>query len=229
MATLAEIYEGATPEVTPAPVIEPTPEVVEPQGVKEPEPAQVEPPSPVIEERMVPLKALEEERRKRQEAEAKIPVQEQKTPDVFEDPEGYQKHMAETLQQATFNERCNISRFLAKRDFPDLEQKLETFQTLVTQYPQYAAQIRNSPSPYHEMAEIVAKHEKLKALENVDQVEAKLRAEIEAKVRAEIKAEAEKAEALKNSIPTSLVGMPSKGTIKGSTWSGPTPLKNIYK
>lgn len=227
MQSLNDIFEGAPAEQTPA--AEPTPEPIAepPQGVKQ----EAESPSPEkIEERMVPLKALEEERRKRQEAESRLTQKEPvKTPDVFEDPEGYQKHMAETLQQVTFNERCNISQFLAKRDYPDLDAKLETFQELVKDYPQYLNQIRNSPSPYHEMADIVNKHEKLKSLENVDQVEAKLRAEIEAKVRAEYEAKAKKDAALKASIPTSLVDAPSKGPIRGNEWSGPTPLKDLFK
>lgn len=229
MASLSEIYEGAEP--TPVAVQEPEPVATEPQGVKEAEPAPVESPSPVTqEERMVPLKALEEERRKRQEAEARFQQQEpKKTPDVFEDPEGYQQHMMGVIQQATASERFGISKFLAKRDHPDLEQKLETFQEIAKQNPQYLTQVSSSPSPYHEMAEIVAKHEKMKAMEDLPAYEAKLRAEIEAKVRAEIKAEAEKTAVLKASIPTSLVGTPSKGSIKGSSWAGPTDLKSIYK
>lgn len=230
MQSLNDIFEGKAPEAVPEPQQPVTPEpVAEPQGVKD-EPG-VEPPSPeTVQERMVPLKALEEERRKRQEAEARINQQEPKrAPDIFEDPEGYQKHMTELLNQTRTQDRIALSREMLMIVKDDYEQRENEFLELAKQDEMLIAKMANSSNPAKFVYETAVKAEKAKQLENVDQYEAKLRAEIEAKVRSEFEAKAKKDAALKASIPTSLVDAPSKGSIKGNEWSGPTPLKNLFK
>ena len=224
--SLNDIFEGTIAE--PTPVAEPTPEVVaeEPQGVIEAEPPSPEP----IQERMVPLKALEEERRKRQEAEARINQQEpKKAPDIFEDPDGYQKHMTELLNQSRTQDRIALSREMLLMVKDDYEQRENEFLELAKQDEMLIAKMVQSGNPAKFVYETAVKAEKLKQFENVDQLEAKLRAEIENKVRAEFEAKAKKDAALKAAIPTSLVDAPSKGPVKGHDWSGPTPLKDLFK
>ena len=84
-----------------------------------------------------------------------------------------------------------MSEFYARREHADLDSKVETFKELKLTNPALEAQVMNAASPYHEIVDIVAKHEKMEKMQNIDEFEATTRAEIEATVRAEIKAEIE--------------------------------------
>ena len=243
MDSLASVFEDGEPEATEA--ITETTEVAEeapavkPETVeKEEEPeATTAPEVPEAEPQHVPLQALKAEREKRQAAERQIAefnANKEKTPapDVFEDQKAYTEHMQTEFNQAMFNERANLSEFYARREFVDLDDKLETFQALKATNPALTAQVQNAASPYHEIVDIVAKHEKMEKMQNIDEFEASTRAEIEAKVRAELEAEFKgKADASKNlrdSIPTSLVNEPSKGSVNKPTWEGASPLNSIF-
>ncbi len=209
----------------------------EPEKVEKNEPD--EPTSPEVEEpesKSVPIQALMAEREKRQALELQIAnsnKDRKPAPDIFEDQEAYTKHFQQQIDNDRFNDRANQSEFYAQREYgaDNLALKLETFKELKTSNPALEAQVLNAVSPYHEIVDIVNKHEKMEKMQNIDEWEAKTKAEIEAKVRAEIKAEIEgKANAdksLRDSIPTSLVDEPSKGTINKPTWTGPSALDQI--
>jgi len=190
------------------------------------------------ESKSVPIQALMAEREKRQTLEKtlqEINAQKAKepAPDIFEDQEAYTKHFQHQIDNDRFNDRANQSEFYAQREFgkDELALKVETFKELKALTPALEAQVLNAVSPYHEIVDIVNKHEKMEKMQNIDEFEATTRAEIELKVRAEIKEEMEgKATADKNlrdSIPTSLVDAPSKGSINKPTWAGPATLDNI--
>ena len=242
MDSLASVFEDGEPEAIDI-VTETTEAVeeatVEPETVeKESEPeATTAPEVPEAEPQHVPLQALKAEREKRQAAEKQIAEytankEKVAAPDVFEDQTAYTKHIENEFTQAMFNERANMSEFYARREHKDLDDKLETFQSLKATNPALAAQVQNAASPYHEIVDIVAKHEKMEKMQNIDEFEATTRAEIEAKVRTELEAEFKgKADASKNlrdSIPTSLVNAPSKGLVNKPTWAGASPLNNIF-
>lgn len=216
--------EPAPLEDEPKPEPEPQPEETpEPKG----EDIQGETPAPKTEESMVPLKALTEERRKRQELEAKLGSDGKKTPDILEDQDAYTKHLNQHVNQQVLNERLNMSEFLARRDYSDLDQKVEKFKEMVEKNPTLQSQIVNSPSPYHELVDVVNKAEELEKLKDVDSYKASIRAEIEAEIRAEIEAKAKKSEELRESIPPSLNDLGSKGGLKGADNAGPTSLESI--
>jgi len=243
MESLATVFEDGEPEAI-EPIAETTemveevaeaePETVEKQ--EEPE-ATTAPEVPEAEPQSVPIKALMAEREKRQAAEkqvAEFNSNKEKTPapDVFEDQKAYTEHMQTEFNQAMFNERANMSEFHARREYQDLDDKIEAFQALKATNPALTAQVQNAASPYHEIVDIVTKHEKMEKMQNIDEFEATTRAEIEAKVRAELEAEfsgKQKADkTLRDSIPTSLVSEPSKGTVTNPTWAGASPLNSIF-
>ena len=242
MTDLAEIFNEeveAEPaaeiiaEVTPEPEKEP-----EAESTGEIEP-QVSPPEPEIKEesKNVPIAALMAEREKRQTLQKQVDEfnlkkQEEPAPDMFDDQTKYTEHMNAKMQTAMFNERANLSEFYARKEHSDLDAKVEKFQQLKADNPALAAQVQGAASPYHEIEDIVAKHEKMEKFQNIDDFEATTRAELESKIRAEITAEmngkVESKEALKSSVPTSLVSESSKGAVQGASWSGPSDLESIF-
>lgn len=229
-AEVAEVV-AEVPEVEEAPE---TPPEAEPEtGEKEEEAPPA--PEPDKEVQTVPIAALKAEREKRQALERERDERNAKpaepAPDIFDDQKGYTDHMAAQFKSDLFNERANTSEFHARREFKNLDGDIEAFQLLQADNPALTAQVQNAASPYHEIHDIVARHEKLAKMENVEEWEASTRAEIEANVRAEIKAEMEgkvKADKdLRDAIPTSLVGESSKGSVQQPDWEGPSTLSDI--
>lgn len=222
----------------PEPVTEPEP-AQEPEQAQETEAEEVteqaeptgeeesETPAPKTDESMVPLKALTEERRKRQELEAQLKADDKKAPDIFEDQEAYTRHISEQVSQQVLNERANISEFLARREFPDLDAKVEKFQAMIETNPALKDQVMSAVSPYHELVDVVTKAEELEQLKDVDSYKEKIRAEVEAEIKAEYEAKAKKSETLRDSIPPSLNDVGTKGGLKGHNYSGPTSLDQI--
>ena len=168
------------------------------------------------------------ERKKRQEAEQKLQSK-QEMPDVFENQEAFTQAIQGQIQSAQVNAQANISEFLARRDFPDLDAKIEKFKELQEADPTLAQRVRASVSPFHEIADIVTKAEKLAKLDDVDKMESEIRAKVEAEVRAKIEAEMADKQKLAGTIPQSLSDEASTGSIKANTYAGPTPLDNLIQ
>ena len=242
MQDLAEVFnEEVEADQVEAPVAETAPE---PEQTEETETTgeiekQDSSPEPETKEdsQNVPIAALMAEREKRQTLQRQVDEfaakkAEEPAPDMFDDQAKYTEHQNAKFETAMFNERANMSEFYARREHTDLDAKVETFQKLKLDNPELANQVRTAVSPYHEIVDIVARHEKMERLQNVDEFEASTRAELEAKIRAEIAAEvkgkAEGKEALKASVPTSLVSESSKGAVQGASWSGPSDLESIF-
>lgn len=186
----------------------------------------------------VPLKALHAERGKRQALEKQVQemqAQQPKTPapDIFENQEAYTKYITQQMDDRLFNERANMSEHFARRDTPDLDSKMETYQALLLENPALRDQVSQSPMPWQEMVSIVDKHEKMEKMENIDEWEASKTAELEVSIRAKIEAEmqgkADASKATRDSIPTSLVGESSKGGIGKTPAPGPSSLSTIFK
>ena len=64
-------------------------------------------------------------------------------------------------------------------------------------------------------------------LENPDELKARIREEVKAELLADKKTTEDDKEALRASIPKTLVGEASKGGITSSDWAGPTPLDSV--
>lgn len=233
MEDLDDVFNGedAAPEVEE--------QQAEPTGV---ETEQVSPPEPEPEPEELSAEpaeskesagirqALQAERAKRQELEARLRNQESQkpAPDIFEDQEGFVGHITKTMEQRILNERLNMSEFTARKEFPDLDSKLEKYQELIAKNPSLHDEVLNSVSPYHTLVEKVNAAQEFEAMKDVDSYKAKMRAEIEAELRNEINGEKKAKADLLDSIPPSLATETSKSGMKGPQWGGPPSLDELF-
>ena len=168
-------------------------------------------PEPKKDENNWQFEAYKDEKRKRQELEKKLeelqkPKEPEKAPDVLDDQEGFTNHIQNYVQQQLMNERTNLSQAMAEREYGKdvVAQKLEVFKEMLADDPSLQSRIISSVSPYHEMVDVVNKAEKLKQLDNVEDMEAKIRADIEAKIRAEYESKLSDKNAKRESVTPSL-------------------------
>jgi hypothetical protein len=159
-----------------------------------------------------------DEKTKRQELEKK------ELPDVYDD--NFADSLLNEAQQLAVNERFNLSEFMARKEFPDLDQKITAYEALVESNPALQQQLISAASPYHEMVDIVDKHERVSAMENIDEWEAKKTAEIEQKVRQKIEAEQAVRDGKVAGLSPSLAKVGSS-PIAENTWTGPTPINDL--
>lgn len=240
MESLGTVFNDGDPVEEVEPIVEETPEETtneaEPETVEQTEEAPTAPETEP-EQTMVPIAGLKAERTKRQALEKQVKEFEANkaatpAPDIFENQEGYTKHITEQMNNAMFNERANMSEFYARREHTDLDSKVEAYQALLADNPNLQGQVQNAVSPYHEIVDIVDKHERLAKMENVDQWEADKTAELEAKIRAELEAkykgDSEASQKKRDAIPTSLVGESSLGGMSKSAPVGQTSLSNLF-
>ena len=152
-----------------------------------------------------------DEKTKRQELEKK------ELPDVYDD--NFADSLLNEAQQLAVNERFNLSEFMARKEFT-------AYEALVESNPALQQQLISAPSPYHEMVDIVDKHERVSAMENIDEWEAKKTAEIEQKVRQQIEAEQALRDGKVAGLSPSLAKVGSS-PIAENTWTGPTPINDL--
>lgn len=136
----------------------------------------------------VPLAALQDERRKRQELEAEIErlrVPEEK-PDIFVDPDAALAQVENAARQHADQRWIQACRAMAQSQFEDYGDKEATFMDLAKENPALTQQMLQSDNPALFAYQTAQKHERFTQLQNVDEYEAKLRAELEAKIRAEM-------------------------------------------
>lgn len=188
---------------------------------------------PASSEDRVPIAAIHDERRKRQELEKRVAEYEarlqqlqnppQPAPDMFENPEGWQNHFGgqikqQAAQEASFNSLLNTSEMLCRDKFDDFEDAKAKFMELAEANPVLAQQALGDPHPWRKAYQLVKNHEKMEALGATDatSLEAKLREQIRAELQAELAAKPAPA-----AIPTSLAGAQSgRGT--SGVWNPPT-------
>ena len=204
----AEIETPEVPETPEATEVE-TPEatVEEPKGPVRDEKGRFapkgetegEPPAPIEEPTAVPLKALQEERRKRQELEqrladfeARLQTPQQPAPTIWEDEQGWQQHfgsevVSTAVQQATFNARLDMSEMMARQAHSDFEDKKTAFLELLRETPGLYEKAVSDPHPWNFAYQYVSNHERMQQLSavNVTDLEAKLREQIKAELAAQ--------------------------------------------
>lgn len=97
--------------------------------------------------------AVLDERRKRQELEAKLAKYEEekvekiKRPDVLEDQEGAFQHTESAFENKLFQERINLTRELMMEAKPDYSEMAALFLGMVKENPSLESEIRNSSNP----------------------------------------------------------------------------------
>lgn len=204
------------------------------QGDKPAEEAASAPPAQ--EESNVPVKALQEERRKRQELEQQIAAMQAQfalqkqpqtpVPEFWDDPQGFmakqlEQHTEQVIQrfqQQQTMERINASETAAKARHSDYDDAFRAFQQAAQANPSLIQQMTSASDP----AEFAYSKGKtaleLERVGSIDELLAQKRAEWEAEV---------KAAAPKPSFPASTVTDGSVASRGGPIWAGPTQDRDI--
>ena len=257
---ISEIIGGAAAPVEA--VTPPTPSPVETVAAPEPQPAttavepeavetreqprnelgrfvKTEPEQPTEDhkpQRTVPLEALLEERRKRQELEARLQSPPPPPAPTVTDEQFWEKpseataqmvdHRTQALQQQIMSIRYDLAEDNARQLHTDYDQVKEKFlEELKAETPAAVAiamQMGKQPNP----ARFVYEQTKQTLERAAPDYEAKLRAQIEAKVRAELQSQGRRPAP---EVPQSLNSEPSAVISSTPGEYEPTPLANIIK
>lgn len=197
-----ETPQAAEAEASEAAAEEPKGPVRDEKGRFAPKGEQEAAPPAAEEQPNIPVKALQEERRKRQELEAKLAELESKLnpppppPSIWEDEQGFGDHITETatqraVQQATFNARLDMSEMMVRQAHPDFEEKKATFLQLMNETPGLQQKALADPHPWNFAYNYVTTHQRMQEVSatSIDDLKAKLREEIKAELAAAPKAE----------------------------------------
>ncbi len=200
----AEAEPAPEPEAPPAPEPQPEPAAEPAEGEEQ------DPPAPAEGEPLVPRRAYEDERRKRQdhkERAAKLegelaevrrqmeelrkappPPQPQYQPpqpiDPAQDPQGF----VSRVQEVVLNERLNTSELLARQAHgaETVDKAIEEFKAAAQADPSLFPKLYGSPHPYDWMMKQV---EKLRVQREIGDDPGAYRAKLEADIRAKVQAE----------------------------------------
>jgi hypothetical protein len=157
---------------------------------------------PASDEDRIPVSAIQDERRKRQELERRVADYEAKlqqlsnppqpAPDMFENPEGWQSHFGNDIrqqaaQEASLNATLNTSEMLARDKFDDFEDMKASFLELAKDNPTLAQQALSDPHPWRKAYQIAKTHTTMQQVgaTDVDSLRAQIRAELEAELKAQ--------------------------------------------
>jgi hypothetical protein len=264
MATLDEVLSGAAAPETdesaaPQQQSDPTPPANEPptgepettQAPAAAEPAAAEPSAdpdgatPAQEpNKMVPLKALEEERKGRQDwkekairAEAALEaLQKQQSQPQANTQQSEPTQL--TPELALVNERMNMSEIMVRSQHQDVDDMLAVFSKAAEQNPALRAQLLQERHPWQWMYD---QAKRMKAMEEIgsdpEAYKQRLRDELMAQLQAEQAASSQTqapaavpaaAPAAAPALPKSLATSRSAAPRTAPAWSGPSPLENLF-
>lgn len=155
--------------------------------------------------------AVKDERQKRQKLEKELEelraqnaASEIKIPDVVEDQEGFTKHLEDKIRGESRQAIIETQRDMMMDFKPDYEEKESAFMEMAKGNAALIAEANASKNPAKFAYEQGAKYLKYQELQNVDSMEAKLRAELETKIRAELEGKIQQEAKLENNISPSL-------------------------
>jgi hypothetical protein len=263
---LESFLAGETATVTEAPPEAPAPDKATPEAKAEPvakadkakpEPEdEADPPEALEGEPVIPRRAYEDERRKRQDWKARAVEAETKhkelqrqfedaqrratapppqpqappqpPPDPATNPQGWAQHVVQQQQAALLNERLNNSEMMLadKIGAEKLNEYVQEFRSLANADPTLFGKLYSQPHPY---AWLTREVDRLRLVRDVGDDPAAFREKILAEGRAKWEAEAKQAPA-----PSPAAGMqPSLGTarsVAGRTagaWTGEPSLEDV--
>jgi hypothetical protein len=227
--SLGSIFDEDKLPDAPAPAEQQIGEPMEETGEKDPAaapPAEADPSKEEPKEsRTVPVKALEDERRKRQDIERQFadlqrvltaqqktpkgPEQPQQAPDWFTDPEGAARHLQSQFEQQRLWDRGVMSETLAKEKYGN-EIVDEAVQAALAAGIARHFYVGSS----HPYADVVAWYKKQKVLSEIgddpDAYRQKLREEVLAELGQQVPSQPQvSAQKSKAPVPKSLAGVPS--------------------
>lgn len=200
---MTESLDSVLTGSTPAAVVEQAtvtnePETEAPKVETEVAPTATE--EPQDDPQSVPVKAVQDERRKRQAAEAankemaaelaelrKPKTEEPQRPDATEDPEGAYSHLEGSFQSALLKERINTSREMMMELKADYEEKENVFIQLAKENPSLVNQMNKSGNPAKFAYKTAENHLAIQKLTDPKTVE-QMKADYEKKWNAEFEA-----------------------------------------
>jgi hypothetical protein len=237
--TLEDAFEGA--EVSEQEVADTTGEEAKAEEVK----AEAEESSTPEEDDdqssgSAPIAAVVAERKKRQEAERKLKEYEDKfasqtkeptkVPDVFEDQDGYTKYLSEQVSQATWQARVDLTQELMRDRHEDYDEKEALFLQMANENPALLQDPAFTRNPAKFAYDTAVKAQKFEQMQNVDEYEAKIKADLEAKIRKEIEAEYEgKAQGRAKKREAVMPTLTNSGTPGGEADEGEESLGQLLK
>jgi hypothetical protein len=243
MTDLDTILSGSSQDAGhSAPAPEPTPG--EPQRHFEresPDPAAAPSAPPTLEQEppQVPVQALQDERRRRQAAEAELQrrmaayeqhfAQQEapRRPDVFENPDGAFDYVQQQFEQRLTRTRLDMSVAMAKTQYPDYETAEAAFVEAVHANPTLYEQMLQDPHPAGFAYRVGTQVQALRDIGgDPNAYRQKLRQEIEAEVRRELH-QPERHQPPRSSIPPSLASARDSSGRFMPAWGGPPSLKEI--
>lgn len=176
----------------------------------------------------VPLAALEAERKGRQDWKEKAirfeaeltAMRKQQAQQPQQQPQ--QLDPIQQVQQQMVNERFNTSEMVARSKYEDLDAVVEVFATAAEQNPALRMALQQSANPY-EYAYREGK--RIQMLKEIGDDPAAYRSRIEAEVRAQLQKDTPTPGA---QLPASLAGARSAATRSAPSFTGPTPMNQVF-
>lgn len=182
------------------------------------------------------LAKAQDETRKRQDLERRLADYEAKKdpPKQFwEDPEGKMKEFEAKMEGAVVNTRLNTAETIARAKYPDFQEKVDIFATVLSQTPGLQQQWLSSPDPAEFAYRTGKNHQEIQQLDGIEGVKEQVRKETEAKVRAELEAEykkkAEEGKKERDALPGSISNARGTGNTGSPVWGGPKSLDSILR
>lgn len=179
-----------------------------------------------------------DETRKRQALERQIEEFKKKETEkpFFEDPEGalarQKQDFENRLTFASLSTKVQTSESIARSRYPDYDEKFATFNQMVNDAPHLAEQAFQSPDPAEFVYKTAKMQKDLQDAGGIEQMRAKVEADLKIKIKAELEAEWKKREEelkkQRDDLPGSLTDVPSKGTNR-AVWGGVPSLDDILK
>ena len=221
MSDLEQILSGE-PQEQETPVVEatePEPEAVEVEVKAEPEPKAPDEPQ------MVPVGVVQELRRELREMKAAQSQQTQKAaPDVFDDPEGFSKHLSEAVEARATGTKLEMSRFMAEREFG--KDVVDAAYEYFDQHPEQSRDLLKHPSPFHAAVEHFNRQRVTAEIGNDPDAWIKAKeAEITKRIEAELAAKQARDAAGK--FAPSMANVTGTGGGPKTNWTGPTSLSSV--
>lgn len=170
------------------------------------------------------ITAVMDEREKRQAAQKRVEELEKQLKElqkggdddsvsVFDDEKKFAERILNDVDQKVLNRTLNMSQAIAEREFgkDTVAEKLAAFKDMASDNQELLQRVYDAPSPYHELIDIVDKHEKAKEMENIDEYREKVRAEERAKLEKEFQEKLESEGKKREAVTPSLASARSTG------------------
>ncbi|WP_088147005.1 hypothetical protein [Achromobacter denitrificans] len=239
------IFEGkqpVQPQAAPEPAREPEPQAAapeapqgEPQEPATAEPANGEPPAPGS-DKHVPLAALEAVRKEKTDWKERAIRYEEQIKQMTAQQQAPQQQPATpremSAQEFAINERFNTSELLARKDHPDMDEKMAAWEAAAQKNPAMRAELMQQRHPWEFVYEQGAR---LLAMQEIGDDPAAYKERLRKELLAELSAQQPQsalpaaAPAPTAALPTSLATARSAAARTADAYTGPTPFEDLFK